>query len=139
MVEPKDQGPRKAGVPNIVGQTTTNADSLITNAGFTVGDKSIGSTSVPTLVNTVSAQVITAGEIKPLSTEIDYTYYSPFFPPFFPPHFPPHFPPFFPPFFPPHFPPFFPPFFPPHFPPFFPPHFPPHFPPTFVHYNQPQF
>ena len=108
--EPKDQGPRKEAVPDIVapgaGQNaTSNADSQITSAGFTVGTKS--TTPAPSgesgKVDKVASQVIAAGEIKPLSTSIDYTYYSPHFPPYFPPYFPPFFPPFFPPHFPPHF------------------------------------
>ncbi len=115
IAEPKDQGPRKDEIPNIVGQTVTNADSQIVSAGFDVGSKSTTSTDNSGLLDTVQSQVDTAGDIKPLSHNMNYTYYSPFFPPFFPPHFPPHFPPFFPP----HFPPFFPPFFPPHFPPHF--------------------
>ena len=104
-IEPKDQGPRKEAVPNIVGQTTANADSQITSAGFDVGTQTAtdAPSGNPGVVGTVVSQVQTAGNIMVLSTDIDYTYYSPHFPPYFPPFFPPHFPPFFPPFFPPSF------------------------------------
>ena len=120
-IEPKDQGPRKEAVPDIVGQTASNANSQITSAGFDVG--TVTDTDAPSgnpgVVGNVVSQVQTAGNIMVLSTDIDYTKYNPHFPPYFPPFFPPHFPPYFPPFFPPHFPPYFPPFFPPHFPPSF--------------------
>ena len=143
----------KGTVPNLVGLTSANADTQVSNAGF-IGtssttspiDDSGGSIGSGNL-NKVISQTETAGSTIPLGEIINYViatpyfppYFPPFFPPFFPPHFPPFFPPYFPPFFPPHFPPFFPPFFPPHFPPFFPPFFPPHFPPFFPPFFPPAF
>jgi len=119
----------KGTVPNLVGQTESNAATQVTNAGFIVGsvtyssiDDADGAQGTGNLDKVIS-QVETANSAVPLGVVIDYTVATPYFPPFFPPHFPP----FFPPFFPPHFPPFFPPHFPPHFPPFFPPFFPPAF------------
>ena len=81
--EPKDQGPRKEEVPNIVGQTISNANSQITSAGFDVGtvtDQDAPSGN-PGVVDTVVSQVQTAGNIMVLSTDIDYTRYNPHFPP----------------------------------------------------------
>ena len=135
----------KGTVPNLVGLTSANAPTQVTNAGF------IGSASTTSPINDpagtigsgnlnrVISQTETANSVLPLGEVIDYVVATPYFPPFFPPFFPPHFPPFFPPHFPPHFPPFFPPHFPPHFPPFFPPHFPPHFPPFFPPFFPPRF
>ena len=71
--EPKDQGPRKEDIPNIVGQTVTNADSQIVAAGFTVGTKSTTNTDNSGLENTVASQVDTAGDIKVLGHSMDYT------------------------------------------------------------------
>ena len=85
--------PRKDEIPNIVGQTKTNADSQIVSAGMVVGTASTTNTDNSGLLDTVASQVDTAGDIKLLGHVIDYTYYSPYFPPFFPPFFPPHFPP----------------------------------------------
>ena len=143
----------KGTVPNLVGLTSANADTQVSNAGF-IGtssttspiDDSGGSIGSGNL-NKVISQTETAGSTIPLGEIINYViatpyfppYFPPFFPPFFPPHFPPFFPPYFPPFFPPHFPPFFPPFFPPHFPPFFPPFFPPAFGPYFPPFFPPAF
>ena len=121
-------GVRKNSVPNIIGQSYTTTQTLITNLGFI---------SIPTTTNTSTAsddliiysQGLSNGSVVPFGTNLPYQYYV-FIPPFFP-FFPPYFPPFFP-FFPPYFPPFFP-FFPPYFPPFFP-YFPPFFPPRFGPY-----
>lgn len=139
----------KGTVPNLVGLTSANAATQVTNAGFIGGSVTtspindgagtIGSGNLDKVIS----QVETAGSVVRLGEVIDYVvatpYFPPFFPPFFPPHFPPFFPPYFPPFFPPHFPPFFPPFFPPHFPPFFPPFFPPAFGPYFPPFFPPSF
>ena len=112
-------GVRKNSVPNIIGQSYTTTQTLITNLGFI---------SIPTTTNTSTAsddliiysQGLSNGSVVPFGTNLPYQYYV-FIPPFFP-FFPPYFPPFFP-FFPPYFPPFFP-----YFPPFFPPRFGPYFP-----------
>lgn len=139
----------KGTVPNLVGLTSANAATQVTNAGFIGGSSTTspindGSGTIGSgNLDKVISQVETAGSVIPLGEVIDYViatpYFPPFFPPFFPPHFPPFFPPYFPPFFPPHFPPFFPPFFPPHFPPFFPPFFPPSFGPYFPPFFPPSF
>ena len=67
--------PRKDEIPNIVGQTTTNADSQIVSAGMVVGTKSTTNTDNSSLENTVASQVDTAGDIKLLGHSMDYTYY----------------------------------------------------------------
>lgn len=105
-------------VPNVVGQTTANADPLITARGFSLGTKTVVVTRNASLDEQIISQTLNPGDSEEPGTAFDYTYYNyvpPFFPPYFPPFFPPYFPPFFPPFFPPYFPPFFPPFFPPYF------------------------
>ena len=68
-------GPRKDTVPNIVGQTTTNADSQIVSAGFTVGTKSTTNATGSQTLNTVVSQVVAADTEYPLGMAIDYTYY----------------------------------------------------------------
>ena len=60
-------GPRKDTVPNIVGQTTTNADSQIVSAGFTVGTKSTTNATGSQTLNTVVSQVVAADTEYPLS------------------------------------------------------------------------
>lgn len=102
-------------IPNVVGQTRTNANASLNVAGFNVGTQ----TATNTTNTALDQQIIST--TPPVNTqtmpgqEINYNYYqyvAPFFPPFFPPSFGPFFPPFFPPYFaPPFFPPFFPPWF----------------------------
>ena len=86
-------GPRKDDVPNVVGQTTTNANSQITSAGFDVGSTSTTPATGSQTVDTVVSQTPAAGTVYPLKEDVAYVYYSPYFPPHFPPHFPPFFPP----------------------------------------------
>jgi hypothetical protein len=101
-------------VPNVIGQTRTNANAAITARGLTVG------TQTAVVINNnqqLNQQVIDTNPVAGSSLEpngaVNYRYYQFVAPPYFPPFFPPYFPPYFPPFFPP-------PFFPPP-PPFFPP------------------
>lgn len=71
------------------------ANTIITNAGFTVGTV----TSVPGAANTVNtgavlntvATALTDTSGVPIGSSIDYTIHNPYFPPFFPPYFPPSF------------------------------------------------
>ena len=67
--------PRKDEIPNIVGQTKTNADSQIVSAGMVVGTASTTNTDNSGLLDTVASQVDTAGDIKLLGHVMDYTYY----------------------------------------------------------------
>jgi len=83
-------GPRKDDVPNIVGQTTTNADSQITSAGFDKGSTSTTNATGSQVLNTVVSQTPAAGTVYPLKEDVSYVYYSPYFPPHFLPHLPPH-------------------------------------------------
>ena len=84
-------GPRKDDVPNIVGQTTTNADSQVVSAGFDVGSKTTTPATGAQATDIVASQTPSAGTVYPLKEAVDYVYYSPYFPPFFPPFFPPNF------------------------------------------------
>ena len=93
-------------VPNVIGQTRTNANAAITSRGLTVGTQ----TQTVTANSAIDQQIISTNPVAGTSLEpnaaVNYTYYQfvqpPYFPPFFPPYFPPYFPPFFPP---PNFPP----------------------------------
>ncbi len=79
--------PRKGIVPDIVGETTANADGQITSANFDVGTRTATNapSGNPGVVGTVVTQVQTAGDLQILANPVDYTYYSPHFPPYFPP------------------------------------------------------
>jgi len=93
-------------VPNVIGQTRTNANAAIVARGLTVGTQ----TQVVTADTSIDQQVIDTNPVAGTSLEsgaaVNYRYYQWVQPPYFPPFFPPYFPPYFPPFFPP---PFFPP------------------------------
>lgn len=62
-------------VPNIVGQTYTNANTLLTNAGLNVGTVTETPTSNSALIGTVQSQAITAGTIVSRGTSINYIKY----------------------------------------------------------------
>ena len=89
-------------VPNVVGQTRTNANTNLSNAGFVTGTQ----TSTNTFNASIDQQIISttpaAGSQHGPGQPVNYNYYQ-WTPPFFPPFFPPGFGPFFPPFFPPGF------------------------------------
>lgn len=111
---PIGRGIRK-WIPNIVGQTRTNANSALNTAGFNVGIQTATTTNNTSLDQQIISTTPAVNDQAAAGQAIDYNYYQ-YVAPFFPPFFPPSFGPFFPPFFPPHFaPPFFPPFFPPWF------------------------
>jgi hypothetical protein len=110
---PIGRGIRK-WIPNVIGQTRTNANSNLNVAGFNVGTQTETTTNNTALdqqiISTTPAQNTQHGPGEPVNYNY-YQYVAPFFPPFFPPSFGPFFPPFFPPGFGPFFPPFFPPWF----------------------------
>jgi hypothetical protein len=94
-------------VPNVVGQTRTNANAAIIARGLVVGTQTPSNTTDAGLDQKIVSTTPLADAPADPGSSVDYTYYNYTAPPFFPPFFPPYFPP---PFFPPYFPP---PFFPP--------------------------
>ena len=78
MVTQSGQGkdlPRRNDMTNIVGQTTSNANSQITSLGFVVG--TVSETDAPSgspgVVDTVASQVQPAGTTYLLGQVVDYT------------------------------------------------------------------
>ena len=85
-------------VPNVIGQTRTNANLAITNLGLIVGTQ----TATNTGDSAINQQIINTNPVAGIPLDagslVNYNYYQYVAPPFFPPFFP--FFPFFPPFFP---------------------------------------